>query len=282
MASIISIQRGDITISANYDALQLTSASSFEKIERTSLDIMRREYQTSEKTRLLDPSGNFAEVPSLLRAKYGQYPKFGYIPLRPAIPGTSTVKEDYLSRNEALELARSIYDQGDSAFGDELTKFLYVVLTSVGAEGPMLGLFDRRPISVGSKDEPLRGSHGVVLHVDGKELQKSTLKSIGFPEPHYFTGFLCFKLPYLIGQYPEAVVLSDIIPRKEYHTSLDLRQSLESALGSDSALFLTETAQSGDLHVATKPHLHIGSPVQNIIDAMQNIERTSMRVSARD
>ena len=250
MTHIISIQRGDITISADYDKLVLPSSAPVKDIERTTLHIMQGEYQARHTTRLLGQDGNFVEGLTTLRGQYGQMTRFQNLPLRTS-QSVSVASENYLSRDETLELARSIYDHGDTTYGDELTKFLYCTLTHVGAQGPMMGIFHQRLISVGNKDEPLRNSHGTVLYVDGEMLSKPQLSKLGFPEADPFKGFLGIKLPQLVGQRPEIIALSDKIDREEYRDSAKLRTSLETALQSADGLFLTETSSSG-LYIAQK------------------------------
>ncbi len=251
MTHLVSIKRGDVTINADYDKLVLPSSAPMKDIEQTILEITLGEYKVRPNTRLLGRDGDFIEVPSLLKKKYGEITAFRQLPLRIAHSDSVASFRGYLSRNETLELARSIYDHGDISYGDELTKFLYCVLTHVGAQGPMLGIFEQHLISVSNREDPLRNSHAMVLYADGEMLSKQRLSELGFPESDPFKGFLALKLPYLVGQRPEIIALSNKINREEYRDSAKLRASLETALQRGEGLFLTETSSSG-LYIAKK------------------------------
>lgn len=281
MTNIISIQRGDITICADYDKLVLPSSAPASDIERVTLEIMQGEYQARPTTRLLGPDGNFIEGPTLLVGKYGMT-SFLNLPLRMPDTEEQSWLREYLTRDETLELARSIYDHGDTTYGDELAKFLYVALTHVGAQDPLnlgspLGLVHHRSVSVGGKDEPLRDSYGVVLYVDGQELDRKRLSELNFPESDPFKGFLTIKLPKLVGQRPEIIALSDKIDREEYCESEKLRISLENALQSDENLFLTETSSSG-LYVAKKVSTTTHPLLESLEIAMHLVQSTKQMV----
>src|SRR3989338_695265 len=245
MTNIVLFRSGDITISADYDELVLTSSAPVKGIERITREIMQGEYQVRPIARLLGGDGNFLEGPSLLKETYGETACFRQLPFRTAHSTASS--RNYLSGNEALELARSIYDHGESNYGDELTKFLYCVLAHVGTQG----VFEQRLISVSNRDDPLRNSHAAVLYVDGEMLSKQRLSELSFPESDPFKGFLGIKLPSLIGQRPEIIALSDGISKQEYGDSPQLRASLETVLQYSDNLFLTQTSSSG-LYITEK------------------------------
>lgn len=179
----------------------------------------------------------------------------------------SIENEGYFSRNEFLEIARSVYDHDNTTYGDEMTKFLYCVLTYLGAEGPMAGI-EQNSIFFAEAGDDLIGNHGILAYVDGSRLSKKRAAELEFLEPDYFQGLVGIKLPKLLSQAPEVYAVSGKI--EEYGSSPEVHQRLETKLRNDSF----NMAEVGlGVRLVMRSHLNDDNPLKNIVYCMHNVQQ---------
>ncbi len=214
-----SIQRGKIIITYDDTILRLTGIQPLKQIEREFKTVAEtRKYKTREKTRLYGGDGSFIEAESLLRDRFGESFPIVQVPS----DQIESIENSFLDRNEFLEFARSFYDHdGKMEYGDALTAYLYTVFTHLGAEGPMMGLFNNRLISVGDYNQV--NQHGIVAYANGNHFSQAQLtKTLDKRlDPPKFTGFVGVRLPKLQGQSPESFVLSANVPEDTPTETLD-------------------------------------------------------------
>ncbi len=290
-----SLQRGTVTISYEDSFLRLTSRAPLEGIlnsfialehqgdnykkagfndEREYLrqyepmEIQQKGYSLPTTTRLLARDGSFQPLPSLLRERFKQKVDLRALPANPSWvrqDAPAAIKERYLSRDEFLELARSFYDHNNQVeYGDELTKYLYVILTSLGAEGGMLqGLFEpRRMITVvdtGVDRSLSQGQHGLLAYVSGEQLQHKPP----------FNGFIGIKLPHLQGQVPELLLLSEVFDNR----TPSISQRLDALLGKE-GLSLCWNMYGGYLSLAPSiPQGYLCPTKETVGQAIEKVQK---------
>lgn len=254
------IQRGSVTVQYDDARLRLTSKEPLREIVTKSSAIsVVRQHRPPRKTRLLNQGGKFEKFDSLLRQRFGEVVPVPELPMSPP-PGLSS---HYFSRDELLEIARGIY--GNNQYGNELVKYLYVTLTSLGAEGGMLrGTFQpERMISIAPRDSVLRGYHGVLAYVAGEHLSRPSLRAAGYREA--FHGYLGIRLPHLQGQRPEVFVMSAGIPNLP-----ETGSALDGILAENPDYIVGETADG--LHLAVNAPVSEGhrAPTANTIVGTMN------------